>query len=341
VKNRAFLGKRWASGCAVATLLAAAPAAAEPSSTDKSLAQSLFDEGKALMSTRNYDAACPKLAESQRIDPSSGTLLNLALCHEQQGKVATAWTEFKSALSDAKRDGRADRATGAQEHIAALEPKLPWLTVAVAGAVENEDVKLDGVSIGKAAWGAKLAVDPGDHELVAAAPGYNPWKATFRSTQGEAHRVDVPTLERNPDAPTEPAAPVAAASPDQNAPHGRSSAKRTIGWVAIGTGVAALGAGAYFGVNALSKRKESDKHCPTDTTCTDEGVRLNDQAQTSAWLCNIGIGLGIAGVGVGTYLLLTDDGSPQGTGSFSGPRTLALRTRVLPGGAGVSVDGSF
>jgi len=34
-------------------------------------------------------------------------------------------------------------------------------------------------------------------------------------------------------------------------------------------------------------------------------VTWNDQADTAAWISNIGFGLGIAGVGVGTYLLLS------------------------------------
>ncbi|HEX5099687.1 MAG TPA: PEGA domain-containing protein [Polyangiaceae bacterium] len=339
--KRAVIAKPWAPCALAAAMLLSGRAVAEPSATDKSLAQSLFDEGKELMRARQYETACPKFAESQRIDPSSGTLLNLALCHEQQGKYASAWSEFKDALSDAKRDGRADRAAGAEEHIAALKPKLPWLTLSVTTPVENLDVKLDGVSIGRAAWGTRLAVDPGDHELVAEAPGYDRWKTTFASAPGAEQELSVPTLERSPEQSAPPGAPESSALPGNDSSRSSGGAKRTAGWVAIGTGAAALGVGAYFGVRSLSQRKESDKLCPTDTTCTDRGVELNQQALTSAWICNIGIGLGIAGVGLGTVLLLTDDGASKSSRVFTGPRNVAVTTRVLPGGAGVSVDGSF
>jgi len=83
------------------------------------LAQALFDEGRALMAQKRWAEACPKLAESQRLDPGGGTLLNLALCHSGEGKTATALVGLDDALAAAVRDGRADR-----EKLASLENQL-------------------------------------------------------------------------------------------------------------------------------------------------------------------------------------------------------------------------
>src|ERR1019366_2385006 len=70
------------------------PAFADPSPADRSVATQLFEEGRALLRQGNVAAACPKLEESERIDPGGGTLLNVALCPEQLGRKATAWVEF-------------------------------------------------------------------------------------------------------------------------------------------------------------------------------------------------------------------------------------------------------
>ena len=92
---------------------------------DTPIAESLFQQGLGAMERGDYGRACGLLAESQRLDPGGGTLLNLALCHERAGKIATAWARYHDALGIARRDAREDRITFAAEHIKLLEPRLP------------------------------------------------------------------------------------------------------------------------------------------------------------------------------------------------------------------------
>lgn len=294
---------------------------AHAQSGDSALAETLFQEGKRLMAERRFPEACQKLAESQRLDPAGGTLITLALCHEDEGRTASAWAEFRDALAQAKRDGRSDRETVAKQHIAALEPKLSRLTITVdaaTAAIPGLEVLRTGVVLGKAAWGVASPVDPGEITIEARAPGYR--AITTKVVIGknaDAKSVAIPALER---APAGPAGPSQGGSAGDDRTTG--SGRATVGWVALGAGAVFLGAGSYFGLRAVSKAKDANDACP-ERTCANEDARTKaSDAGSAATLSNIGFGVGLLGVGVGTYLLLTSGGSGQSpkTGSVvTGP----------------------
>lgn len=283
-----------AAGCAAS--LAAGPAYAEPSATDRAVAQTLFDQGRALMDEGRFAEACSAFARSQKLDPGAGTRLNLALCHEAEGRTATAWMELNEALSQAKRDHREDREQLAQQHIAALTPNVPHALLKVNDKSEELEIRLDDVLLDRAVWDGPIPIDPGDHVVVASAPGKRPFSARPRFAPGETLTVVVPPLETG-----EAAAPGANGATADRPEEGH----RTLGWVVASGGLASVAVGAYFGVRALDAKSESDRLCPR-TPCTDrEGTDLSKDAVTFGWGANIGIGVGLVALGVGTYLVLT------------------------------------
>jgi serine/threonine-protein kinase len=77
---------------------------------DKAAAEALFDQGVRLMKQNSFNDACPKLEESERIDPAVGTLLYLGECYERVGKTASAWATFREAASLANNMNQSDRA---------------------------------------------------------------------------------------------------------------------------------------------------------------------------------------------------------------------------------------
>lgn len=320
---------------AFALALFASTALAEPSPGDRAAATALFEQGRKLMEQHAYDAACAKLAESQRLDPGGGTLLNLATCHELEGKTATAWSEFTEALGIARVDGRQDRVKYANEHIAALEPKLARLVIVVGPEAEltGLEIRRDGARVGRAAWGTAIPVDPGAHALAASAPGHADWNTTITVGEAQQESVAIPPLEAvaPPPAPqpaASPAPPVmvepprgATAPPRQDHPPPRAGLS-VPGVLVTAAGVLGVGIGSYFGVRAISKRHQSDDECAHG--CTDEGVRLNDQAKTAADISTVAFVAGGIGLAVGGYLLVTDSGATATRGRNVG---LSLRAR--------------
>src|SRR5260221_8706952 len=162
---------------AVVVLFAPLSASAQSAGAEVALAEALYQKGRQLMAEGKYAEACPKFAESYRLDAATGTLLNLAACHESEKKLATAWAEFSEAAASARRDHRDDRVKFAEEHLAAIEPKLSRLTVTVAPNAEVPQLKLqvDGAVVLAAARGVPAPVDPGEHVVEAHAPGRKRW----------------------------------------------------------------------------------------------------------------------------------------------------------------------
>ncbi|MDI1445549.1 hypothetical protein [Polyangium sp. 6x1] len=161
---------------------------------DAADAEALLKEGKKLVTEKKYDEACPKIAESYKLSPSPATLLDLALCHEKQGKLATAWGEMLDAEADARKAGRADVEARARGNSKAIEPKLPRVTVSVATNTPGIEIAIDGQKIDLGALGKGRPVDPGEHKIVASAPGHKPWETTLSLKQAERKSVVVPAL---------------------------------------------------------------------------------------------------------------------------------------------------
>ncbi len=107
-------------------ILTSAVARAEISEEDVIEADRLFEEGRALVDAGKIAEGCAALARSQELDPSAGTLLNLALCHESEGRIAEARAELRESLVLATNDSREDRAAIARAHLEELErPERP------------------------------------------------------------------------------------------------------------------------------------------------------------------------------------------------------------------------
>jgi hypothetical protein len=307
VKTRALV-----QGCLAVVLLASGVARAQGSSDSAAVA--LFDEGRKLMAQGKFAEACPKLAESERLAPNGGTLLNLAECYEKNGQTASAWVALKDVAARANAAGKADVEKRALARAAALEPNLARLTVVVPAAsdVSGLEVRRDGVTVGHAEFGVAIPVDPGAHTVEATAPQKKKWSAQVTVAAKDPNARVTLALEDNPDAaPPTPAAPVPAptAAPAPTAPpaaeqppSSSGSTQRTVGLVVGGVGVVGVALGSVFGLSAKSKNDDALQNCRTSTLCNPTGVSDTNDAKSAATISTIAFAAG--GVALATGLIL-------------------------------------
>ncbi|HEY5376279.1 MAG TPA: hypothetical protein VIK01_21510 [Polyangiaceae bacterium] len=178
--------------------LAFASSTAHAQSSDSAVAQALFDHAKQLMAAGHVAEACPKLEESERLDPRSGTLINLASCYEQTARLASAWSTYIEAATSAKALGNSAREAVARQRAAALAPRLAKLLITVAPALKSVaglEITRDGVVVREPEWGLALPADAGPHEVTAKAPGHASFDTKVKVTaEGSTTNVSVPEL---------------------------------------------------------------------------------------------------------------------------------------------------
>jgi hypothetical protein len=221
VTLRLFSSRCAPAAVILATLLSSGAARADITADQRAAAQALFDDARKLIADKKWVEACPKLEESQRLDPGLGTLLNLAECQSQIGKTASAWANFLEAAYQAKATNQAKREATARAHATALEPKLSRITIlAVGAAAAGLEIRRDGVVVAASVVGTAVPVDPGEHTVSASAPGKRAWstKVVVRA-DGHMASVSVPQLEDvGPGSPPGPEPPPGTPKPPPGTP---------------------------------------------------------------------------------------------------------------------------
>jgi hypothetical protein len=160
----------------------AVPSVAHAQETAEQRGQRLFEEGRTLMDSGRAREACSKFAESDRLDPGGGTVLNLAICYEETGRFVAARAAFMDGLERALRQHRKDREDIARDHLASVERRVA--TIVIVGRATTQ-ARIDGVRV-DAEPGGRILVDPGAH--VVDLPPARPQTISLR--EGEVRTFD-------------------------------------------------------------------------------------------------------------------------------------------------------
>lgn len=289
-------------------------AAAQTASDDhqrRANAEALFDEAKTLMKMNRHAEACPKLAESQALDPAVGTLLNLADCLERLGQTASAWAEFRAAAAAAHAKGQTHREQVARERATRLEKRLVHLTIVVPNDSDDLEIRKNGQIVGRSSWGLSLPVDPGRMVIEASARD----KQTFRT------EIVVPA---------KPGTQLTTVIPPLDPLNSRIGHGQRIAGIAIGSvGAVSIVIGTILGTKAMQFNSASAEHCQGNL-CDATGVALRSDARSAGNAATAAIILGaVAGAGgIITYAL-----APKKTSVKVGFGATASSAGVFVGGA--------
>jgi len=261
-------------------------------------ASALFREGRDALKRGAYAEACARFEESQRLDPSLGTLLNLSVCEEHQGHLlrAQAWLEEFLDSSEPSDDRRAK----AEQLVDGIEARLPRVVV----QVEPSGLASIQLSVDYHARTLEpekpLKLDPGRHEIELSAAGYSRERVTVDLAEGELRRLHIVLKSF-----------VIAESGSSSVTHAPPAAMLNVKpglpplfYVALGTGLA--GALTIGGSALMIARERStvEEHC-AGKSCDAAGLAAGQRGQTLVVINTVAWPIALAGASLATYLVLS------------------------------------
>jgi hypothetical protein len=297
------------------------------------------------MKLEQYPEACEKFEASERVEPASGTELNLARCREKNGQTASAWAMYLKAAASAKKTKNDVRASEAKARANEIADELVYLTIEVPGDVKLDElvIKRNKVAIDRGLWDQKVPVDPDEYTITAEAPGYKKWSETV-TVKMKNKVVEIPPLEKRngqeapdgdgPDRNERDGDEHAGRNPRAKTKDAPANKYRTEAATLVVVGGGGLVVGVSFALYGHSIEQQSDTLCPS-IHCTDShGVELNKTARTDALIANISWGL--SGAALITAGVLWYVGRPA-----SAADRVSIAPVVGRDGAGFAVGGRF
>jgi tetratricopeptide (TPR) repeat protein len=261
-------------------LLAAPDEVAQPDPKKKAAATKLLAEGNRLSNDGQYVEALEKFRAAYDVYPSPKLLLNIGTMLRQLGRNVEAAEVYEKYLRDPGADPQQrEFLTRTLDEINSLVGHLR-VTVSPPDAT----VSLDGAPIEVPAAGTEVRVEPGTHKVAGEKKGLPPALVTVSVARGENREV---VLKLSPTPIVVKSNPVVVA-----------------GIASLSVGVLGfIGAGITGGL-VISANERYQQECPYRQCVNAAAYEAGKLGQTLLVVNAIAWGVGIAGAGAGTALLV-------------------------------------
>ena len=325
-----------------------APASAPP--PERSKAEQLFIQGKERMAQGFYAQACVMLGESYTLEPATGCLLALAMCHEREGKLASAHTEYLQVAARAHAEADLKREKAATTRASALAKQISAIEVLLSPDIKDYQpvVRINGRVVAPQELGSRIPVDSGATIIEASAEGHETWRKTMQVPAGGSLLVMVPGLAAAPKpapvaqpaakpapVPQTPSRVAARSEPRNDSPRNPAIKRASIALMsAAGVG---LVVGGMFGLRAVVRNRASADGCDLET-CTPEAREDREAARRSG---NVASGFMSAGVVLGASGLVMFVMDRRAQKKNAAGSTVQVAPWLSPVGGGASARGSF
>jgi tetratricopeptide (TPR) repeat protein len=249
-----------------------------------------FNKGVELFRAGNYREALEAFRQAHRIAPNFRVLYNIGSTALLIGDYVTALDAFTRYLAQGGDQVPPSRREQVEGHLRRLKQKVAWLRIStnVAGA----QVRVDGKSVGTTPLPAAIAVNPGEHEVVASKDPAPPASQQLSVASGERHAVRLVIVDLAVVAGSRPAAP--------------RRKRYTKFWISAGaTGLLAAGT-VVLGVLALSAQSDLEDELGKYPASAPAIEDARDRTDGLALATDLMLGASVIAAGLSVYFLITE-----------------------------------
>lgn len=200
-RNSSGVWLLWAAVGSSTPMMMPSESFAASADSPSEVAKDKYSRASRAYSQGRYADALLLLEEVRQLHKSPSALLLLGHCYGKLSRVASAVDAYR----EAERTAAAQIANGkdasgtvkevrgsALEHMADLEPRVPYVTLALPADLPADFVLLlDGRLIPSDRWGLAMPLDPGGHEVAATGARMSPYKQSIVMRDGERTRIEV------------------------------------------------------------------------------------------------------------------------------------------------------
>jgi hypothetical protein len=265
----------------------------------KKAATEAYVAGKKAYDAGDFEGALAQFERSYGAVASPNSLLMLAQTLEQQGKLADAYRAYVQTRDDAAPLASDPKYRKTQEAADAaakkLEPELGWVRIKAEGASSN--VLVANRTITLAERSGEVAVTAGTVNVALLDSGTEVATKEVSVKAGEHVEVEL-------------AAPESSASFTSSIPRNYLPEQRTWAYVAGGVGAAGLLTFTIFGLLNNSQYGDLEDEC-SGSRCSSSLQEDADTGRTYQTVANVGLVVGLVGLGAGAALYFTSDANPD------------------------------
>jgi PEGA domain len=298
--------------CAALLLVAASASAqrAERSAAQTGDYRRTIQEALREYQLGNWNEALALFEAAHALQPNARTLRGMGITLYENRRYVEATRHLRAALADNRNPLTDELRRSTQEALARSEQFVA--RVALKVSPNAAAITVDGARVPPSDTDL-LLLDPGEHEVAAAAPGYTGRSVRVQVKSGENPPLEI-ALEPIANESAEVGSTERYAQPDAAVIRDPASNDGTaLVLTVVGFAVAGVGGvvGSVTGLLAIDQGKELKRRCPGEL-CDPEQQSDLDDATTLAWVSNIAFGVAIAGVGTGILgLVLAGDADDE------------------------------